>query len=361
VSTRSEIQRSIRLLMGLAAVRTDALLAGSNSTVTQRRGNLTDGPVLIYAHHSLDGIPLIHERACLDVAAASGLQVVSVVSSQRGTRASSQWDEFSSVVISRASAGRDLGAHRDAFSSLFSPGAWLTDPVHMTNDSVFWFSDAFPRMAKLANETSFDLTAATESLQPFRHLQSFWFSWKPAIRTNAVYEVLGAVANFALRQTVVSLGELGMLDRAAGQGLSCGAIWPFDRLQRDLADRLAMSSGGLKFGGQPPSALAQSAGFVPADRVAILGDTLRDGRYLDVARIIANGDMVNPTHFLWDLLLENGFPGVKRDLLQKNPSRIADWLLIPQHPRVRDHVGLFPLEARPAPPLSVRLRRRFRF
>jgi hypothetical protein len=355
--------RSMRLLarlaVGYGAVRLDEVTSNAQSTTFRIDGTLAKAPTLIYAHYSSCGTPLPYEEAALRQATQSGLQVVSVVSAPVHRVAPSQWREFSQVVISRRSAGRDLGAFRDALASLFRESGALGHPLHMTNDSVLWFPDAFTYLADRAGVSEFDLTSATDSIQPFWHLQSYWLTWRRGVDVDAVKRVFSVVRNFKLRQSVVSLGELRLADGASRAGLTCGAIWPIADLHHELSQRLVAPQYGeaaaLQVGQGPRGALRNHSVESGAPF------TLRYSRYADVARRIAGGQSVNPSHFLWDLLLDSGFPGLKRDLLTRNPSQVEDWIELQQHPRVLASLSAWPQVVAPRPGVTDRFRRWLRF
>lgn len=193
------------------------------------------------------------------------------------------------AILVRRNVGYDFCAWRDALEHLGLPRA-DTEEVLLVNDSVYGpLSDLTPVLARI-EQTGADVVALTDSRQRGWHLQSYFVCFKRAALHSAAWRRFWAsVRPVPSKQWVINHCEVGLTRRLRDEGLTCEALWPETDLLRHLGS----------------------------------------GRQADrVRERLGRGQLLNPTHDLWRVLLESDFPFIKRELLRQNPSRVpdvADW------------------------------------
>ncbi len=196
-------------------------------------------------------------------------------------------------VLVRRNLGLDFAAWRAGLEHWRLPRA-DTRSLLLLNDSL---AGPFAPLAPLLRRFDFeqaDVWAATDSRQRGWHLQSFFWAVGPRAMAHPAWAAFWAgVRPVRSKEWVIRHGELGFGRRLREAGLRCRAVWPYEAvLARHHEDH-------------PGSAVEQ----VQRDRVA---------------GFLARGWALNPSADLWRQLLRLGFPFVKRELLGRNPARVAD-------------------------------------
>jgi hypothetical protein len=94
---------------------------------------------------------------------------------------------------------------------------------------------------------------------------------------------------------------MGLTQALLAGGLNCRACFPYERLASVFMERLSNMED------------TDRERLLPTHRAFLA----------HVADVIEGGGPLNPTHYFWDILIEDlDFPFIKRDLLQRNPVRI---------------------------------------
>jgi len=212
------------------------------------------------------------------------------------------WENLCEMIIIRKNVGRDLAAYRDAWQILDKRGF---EDIYLFNNSVFWLSSKMEKFLVNLKAHQGPLIGATNSFQPTLHLQSFSLRIK-----NQAFPIfsqaISKIRNTRWKQTAVSLGELKLsrdLESKSPKLLS--ALFDYQQLIRDLP-KLNMSIESESF----------------------LRQQIRITRIQNVLTLSTRKQPLNPTHHFWFELYNSGFPGIKMDLLLKNPSAVQDNFLI---------------------------------
>ena len=214
------------------------------------------------------------------------------------------------AIFVRRNIGYDFGAWRDVVDTLGLPRPGMTELL-LLNDSMH--GPLRPLQATLArlDYAAADIWGLTDSWQQRYHLQSYFLGFgETALRDPAFAAFWRNVLPVRSKSFVIRAYEVGLTQAMLKAGLRCRAVWRYE----DLVDT-ATAQGVLD-------------GIIRAGRFrAARHDPLLRVRKEQIDRIrgaAARQIAVNPTADLWRQLLHAGFPFVKRELLRKNPSRVAD-------------------------------------
>ena len=196
-------------------------------------------------------------------------------------------------VLVRRNLGLDFAAWRAGLDHWGLPRA-DTRSLLLLNDSL---AGPFARLTPVLQRFDFDVAdvwAATDSQQRGWHLQSFFWAVGPRAMAHPAWAAFWAgVRPVRSKEWVIRHSELGFARRLRAAGLRCQAIWPYEAvLARYHTDRAGTA--------------AEQTQRARADR------------------FLARGWALNPSADLWRQLLRLGFPFVKRELLGRNPARVAD-------------------------------------
>ena len=229
------------------------------------------GPdVAILCHHDRDGtIRPDTLRYLLEVRAA-GFAIV-VVSNGGKLRpdaiAAVAW--LGGIVLTRRNIGLDFGAWRMGLRTLNLPGP-DTRRILLMNDSVYGpLAPLAPLLARMTLEGA-DLWGLTDSPERGWHLQSYFLlAHEALIRSDVWRWFWRGVFPLPFKRLMVGRYEIGLSQLVSRAGLRARALFPYATLVPDASVR-------------------------------------------------------NPTLDGWRVLLDAGFPFLKRELLRDNPTGIAD-------------------------------------
>lgn len=213
-----------------------------------------------------------------------------------------------SAVILRRNVGYDFGAFREGIERLGLPRA-ETETVLLVNDSAYGPLQPLEDVFRQINFGRADLWGLTESWQDRYHLQSYFVAFGRAALTSPAWGKFWArVRPVSSKWWVIRHYEIGMTQHFLRAGLRACAVWPY----ADLVGRALVAV--------PPLPRLPDGEEPPADPI-------REGLLRQVQRIreaAAARRALNPTADLWCDLLRTGFPFIKRELLQRNPGRVAN-------------------------------------
>jgi hypothetical protein len=278
------------------------------------------GPrVAVFCHFDRHGRILDHTRFYVDALRSEGFDVVFVTNSRTLTPVDLAWirGRVAHLMV-RRNVGHDFAAWRDALAACGLPSA-DTRFLLLANDSVY---GPLRPLGPVLRRIDFDLAdawSATDSWQHRFHLQSFFVAFGPkALRHEAFASFWASVGNVRSKWWVVRRYELGMSRVLIAAGLHCKALWPYIEIIEVLREAAARKDGGGGGAGQNPTRTLESGArnfhdpFVAAGQrnmVRILNAALRHVP-------------LNPTADLWQVLIEQGCPFLKRELLRNNPSQV---------------------------------------
>jgi hypothetical protein len=280
---------------------------------------------VIFCHFDKRGRIRDHTRAYIDALRAEGLDVVFVSNAELLAPPDLAWVRERAVrVMIRRNLGYDFAAWRDAMVACGLP-ATKTSLLLLVNDSVYGPLYPLGAVLKRIDFDEADVWGATDNWQNRFHLQSFFLAFGPKALSHEAFGLFWrSVRNVRSKAWVIRRYEIGLSQSLIDAGLRCKAIWPYDemikalrRAEAERANRDSMVDAGsasqmeFKRGNNrrgPNNPFAQ-AGQRNSERLL---------------RIAYRRVPLNPTADLWRVLIEQGFPFLKRELLRDNPSRVPD-------------------------------------
>jgi hypothetical protein len=265
------------------------------------------GPrVAVFCHFHPRGRLPEHVRRYIAALNEAGLSVVFVTNSGRLDPEAVAWlRPRCAWIIVRRNSGFDFAAWRDGMAVAGLPAAG-TELLVVANDSVYGpLRPLEPLLARMDFGVA-DVWGMTDSWQSRFHLQSYFVAFGPrAFRHPAFVRFWERVRDLRSKHAVIRDYEIGLTQALLEAGLDCEALWPY-------VDTLASLHPAEQ-------TTADTTPFDEAHQQAkrrILGAAAR--------RL-----PMNPTADLWRLLLVEGFPFLKRELLRANPGQVPDvaaWL-----------------------------------
>ena len=205
-------------------------------------------------------------------------------------------------VVRRRNVGFDFGAWKDALAACDLPRPETT-LLLLANDSLYGpVRPLLPALSRL-DFAAADIWGLTDSWQRRYHLQSYLLIAGPAAFNSPAWGGFWRnVRPLASKHWVIRRYEIGFSQAMLRAGFRLGALWPY----RALLETVASLSNGVVSNGDDPL------------------DAARARQLRRIRTAIAGGQPLNPTSDLWRVLISQGFPFIKRELLRDNPTRIAD-------------------------------------
>ena len=292
--------------MILLVAKIDWLFSSKRNQILYRAKNFESfSKVFVYVHWSLDLKPTIGEIELLKVTKKNGLQNLIVLNSDSKHGVEEyvkHWDDLCDEIVVRKNIGRDLAGYRAALEIIEK--AEIKE-IYFFNNSIMWLPEKLNSFLINFIDYKSKVYSATDSFQPVHHMQSFALAAKDE-GVSELFEVMTKIRNTKTKRATIAFGEIKLSrDLSKKQGNKPDAFFKYSRLMVKAATETALKS-------QP--------------RETVFPEI--DARLNLLRAAATNGQPLNPTHHLWFELYTSGFPGIKRDLLKKNPSRIPDLLLL---------------------------------
>jgi len=264
-------------------------------------------PLLFYIHYSRDDTLTPREIATLSAIQGAGFQTCLVINSDKPSLEKfnlikNLYQNLTCVQILRKNQGFDLTGYRDSYNFLASQVKSDFSSVIFMNNSLLWFPSLIKDYLERFLATDADVVAGSISNQYQKHIQTFMFGSLTSSGLRELEIWLKTIKNWRLKRTVVSFGEIAT-----------------SKLFRK----------GVRIAAYPNSELMLEASLKKIHDSFVLGSGIVP--YSTAQRLISNraftfnGIPTNPTHSNWLELLENGFPGVKIDLIRSNSTNIPDY------------------------------------
>jgi hypothetical protein len=275
-------------------------------TVIENQDFIDGLPTLIYVHYSSRNILSSNEKKTLSQLKKMGFQICLVINlnpkySFDVDAFTGNSDLFNSLFL-RSNIGYDLGAYRDIYFFLKDKKGGKNHQILFMNNSVVWFPEMISRYFKKLQDLKSDVYAASISDQYVKHIQTFLFGANTELGVEAIEKWLKTIKNWRLKKSIVSRGELGTNDI----------------LNEDLT-----------FEAFPSQTLIQEIAIEKIQQHNENEDSLISLTTIDRLRSNRNfafaGLPINPSHQYWLEMLDCGFPGIKIDLIKKNPTQVADY------------------------------------
>ncbi len=210
-------------------------------------------------------------------------------------------------VIVRENTGYDFGSWKTGL--LRGPAPEGYEALVITNDSVFGpVRELGPMVERMMREPC-DFWGITDSYELFYHLQSYFVCFKPAAFRSPVFKAFWEAYPFTHhKRFAIWNGEVRLTQALLKAGFQAGAVCPYAAIRLSL-DRRTIHELAFQF---------------------------------NILMHFRRGGHLNPTHFFWDsLLLNNGMPFLKKELVLDNPMQLKNLGDIPDVLRA---VGTYPYE-----------------
>jgi hypothetical protein len=290
------------------------------------------GPrVVVFCHFDRYGRIRDHTRVYIDALRNEGFDVVFVTNSSTLAAADHTWarGRVARVVV-RRNVGYDFAAWRDAMIVCNLPST-DTRFLLIANDSVY---GPLRPLGPIFQRIDFDLAdvwGATDSWQHNFHLQTFFIAFGPKALNHEVFASFwSSVGNVRSKWWAIRHSELSMSRAFIAAGLRCKALWPYTGMIEVLRQAAAKEGAGDVGGGTGDvEQVSVRAVRLPSRSFP---DPFAEVGHRNATRILNTALQhvpLNPTADLWQVLIEQGCPFVKRELLRDNPSRVpgvAAWL-----------------------------------
>ncbi|MFC0386368.1 rhamnan synthesis F family protein [Muricoccus vinaceus] len=280
------------------------------------------GPhVAVFCHFDGAGRIREHTRAYVEALRAERLGVVFVTNAGHLEPEDLEWVRArASRVVIRRNLGYDFAAWRDAIAAAALP-APDTRMLLIANDSVYGPLRPIRPALERMDFAAADVWSVTDSWQHRFHLQSFFVAFGPrALAHPAFPRFWSSVGNVRSKWWVVTRFEIGLTRAMLGAGLRCRALWPYTTLIERLREETSREERWEVEDGTAVRAVRREAGCDAAPR-----DPFAEIRRHAAGRVLglALGRVpMNPTADLWQVLLEQGCPFLKRELLRDNPGLV---------------------------------------
>lgn len=239
--------------------------------------------------------------------------VVHAADSHRPSLNADDIDECFTIL--KRNIGYDFGSYavgvfaaRDSLSAL--------DEMIFVNDSIVQIAEGLGAVIDRFREVDADAVGCTDSFQHQYHLQSYliWFGRK-ICRSSVLPRFMADYSFSSVKDIVIKEGEIGLSVRLQVEGFTIAALFGYQTLASHWVRRYGETLQQVD--DLPGTPRDQTT---PSFKTSLINQ-------LDVMmNSILNGVPVNPTHFFWDILIEDfAFPFVKRELAITNPCNVPTY------------------------------------
>ena len=206
----------------------------------------------------------------------------------------------------RNNYGFDFGAYKDGILAILASES--PSEILICNDSVYGPFQPLAPMLLRAKPDVADIWGLTDSYELRYHLQSYFVLFHAAaIHSPAFLDFWRNAPYVEKRGWLIYFGEVALTQKLLSGGLRVRALFPVEAIADRLAERIDEYAQIEASHEKPHQIVADPK---KAFHQAVSGS-------FDV------GIPLNPTHFCWDVLIEDlGYPFIKRDLLEYNPAKI---------------------------------------
>jgi lipopolysaccharide biosynthesis protein len=278
----------------------------------------------IFAHYDRHGIVYPYVLYQLSELRRCGFRITLVTSSP------SVSDEYMKLltescrqIIVRTNYGYDFGSYKDGLK--YIGDLKNVGQIILANDSTYGPIWPLTELLSAFSPEQCDFWGITDSWQNGYHLQSYFIAFYPAAFLSSTFQLFWHnLPYISKKELSIRCGELEFTRSLLRANLRCGIYcdyWKvYSRAHEDIK-RCEMEYARLN--GQYTSTGVNTDGLPCSVTRQLL-----QYRYRHLKELLASGNLLNPTHDLWDLLLaEFKSPFIKKELLNVNPSKIPNaWL-----------------------------------
>lgn len=269
---------------------------------------------IVSTYRSKDRVAAVPRRLVDDLR-SQGFVVVIVDTSDR----LSAIDIDSDLIIHRRNVGWDFAS----WMSTLAMFPWLIEDSQqllLINDSNVGPLAPLTSIFERGRALDADIWGLTDSWDIAHHLQSYFlFFESSALRSGHLAEFVHAFTFPSVKERIIGSGEIGLSQFMSKRGLRLEALFPYSRLAETFVKSFPQRIERLL---ELPETRIQA-------QQSLLSDNDELNFLLDTMERIRTSAPVNPTHYFWDILLVEGFPFIKRDLLMKNPDRVSGLQYLP--------------------------------
>jgi hypothetical protein len=305
--------RSLRFFTQLVISQLDHFISNRKmqiQTINLLNENKSQAPALIYVHYSSSGVLATNEISALKVVSGLGFNVYVVINTDTPDNSliltkNSELKEFAILAIVRKNRGYDLGAYRDAYTSVNKQGYLNTPRIFFMNNSVFWIPSKVENYFSSLLNQELDIFGSVISFQYRQHIQTYLFGCITSTGQRKIEYWLLGIKNWHFKRTIVNKGEI-----------KTNLFFSTDTVVKSVPSGEALEAQALT---------TLHDHYLSSDntkRPEIIKRLKRNRKFRFA------GIPQNPSHANWLELLECGFPGIKIDLIRKNPSGIPDYEII---------------------------------
>jgi hypothetical protein len=284
---------------------------------------------IISTYHNYPFFLRYHYRIANTLAAA-GFVVYFVHATEFFSSLLIEIDQNDSFLCIKKNAGFDFGSYAVGFSRLNNILEYV-DEVLFANDSVVGPITDMQDIFRKIRGSGADFAGITDSYERGYHVQTY-FIWlgRKAVQSSSVSAFFNnpRFASLArgserrksmLRERMVLDGELALTRRLLDARLQGYVLCPYQQVASRWLARLPGLAQRLA---DLPELQPATATHLPFKQ--------KLAKELDaVAASVVGGTPLNPTHFFWDVLIEDfGFPFIKRELVTANPKSIPSYFRI---------------------------------
>lgn len=188
------------------------------------------------------------------------------------------------------------------------------EEIILLNDSVFGpLFDMTPLFEKMQKDPC-DFWGIVDSYECAYHLQSFFLCFKQRVlRERVLIDFLNQYQFSNDKSNVIQQGEIGITRFLVARGFKPAAAYYSRDLAAKWLDKIGKYIEKLNIFEENQLSAGRQTEF------GAMGELTERVQFISsVSRSIRLGTPVNPMHFFWDILLEDGCPYIKRELLFKN-------------------------------------------
>lgn len=259
---------------------------------------------ILFCHYDKDGLIIQQVREiCLFFKA---LQIDVIFITTNVSDDSRKWlKENVSALIVRKNVGRDFGAWKDAISILKQKSLLVNcSQLYLVNDSLILISNHLNNErfhSEFINDTQSDVIGLTECWQGAYHLQSYFIKFnKSVIDSEVFHEFWNSYYLINSRQYSIENGEILLSQILLKSGYRLKALYSISELSRaENMNRLIETLLAIK---------------------SRASNKIKNELFSELFHY--NFTVMNASHRLWPLLLVDGCPVLKRDLIEKNPEQL---------------------------------------
>lgn len=224
------------------------------------------------------------------------------------------------LLIHRKNVGWDFAS----WMSTLAMFPWLmteSSNLLLINDSNIGPLRPLSELFERGRSLDVDAWGITDSWDIRYHIQSYFLHFnESALRSGHLADFVDSFSFPSVKEKIIGYGEIGLSQFLLARNLRLGVLFPYTELARSFMD---------SFTERVDRVLRSSENTFQTEH-GLLGDNDELNFLLDTVDRLRTSAPVNPTHYFWDILISEGSPFIKRDLLTKNPDLIGGLHRLPE-------------------------------